>query len=161
MSTPRRSGCAVIVALLVLLGAWFLSRERSQGGQPQLPTITINLPLAPAMKLEIADEPLEHQAGLSHRPWLRDGRGMLFVFDQPGTPSFWMKDVPYSLDIIYLLDGVVTEAFFRVPGTLPGREPATVQPTKPANQVLEVRGGFGASRQWIPETRLFPPDFLR
>ncbi len=151
----------VLGALLTLTGGLFaLSREDSRG-QPALSVVQIDLPDAPGMRLEIADEAGEREAGLSDRPPLRDSEGMVFVFEKEGIYPFWMKDMRFPLDILYLRDGVVTEVFFGIPPPASGQEPVTVRPQKPANQVLEVRAGFAEERAWPPETRLFPPDFLR
>lgn len=52
--------------------------------------------------LEIADTPQERKQGLSGRKNLATSTGLLFVFDQPGTYGFWMKDMNFPIDIIWL-----------------------------------------------------------
>jgi uncharacterized protein len=52
--------------------------------------------------VEIADDDPERRRGLQHREGLPDKSGMLFVFEEMGTHSFWMKDTKISLDLIWL-----------------------------------------------------------
>lgn len=53
-------------------------------------------------KLEVADTAEARQQGLSGRAKLKDDEGLLFVFDQTGRQCFWMKDMKFSIDIIWL-----------------------------------------------------------
>lgn len=52
--------------------------------------------------VEIADTTGERAQGLMHRPRMAQGAGMLFVYDRPGHPRFWMKDTLIALDILFL-----------------------------------------------------------
>ena len=51
---------------------------------------------------EVADTPAARERGLMFRTELDEGRGMLFVFDDEQTRSFWMRDTYIPLDIAYL-----------------------------------------------------------
>lgn len=55
-----------------------------------------------AYTMQVADEPVEHQRGLSGAEPLGEREGMLFVYDQPESLCFWMKDMRYALDMIWL-----------------------------------------------------------
>ena len=52
--------------------------------------------------LEIADTDLLRERGLSYRTSLAPQTGMLFVFEVPQTLRFWMKDMNFPIDIIWL-----------------------------------------------------------
>ena len=52
--------------------------------------------------VEIAENDTERQKGLMFRPFLSDSVGMLFVFDEPSSQCFWMRNTMISLDIIYV-----------------------------------------------------------
>ena len=52
--------------------------------------------------IEIADNAQERAKGLMHRTNMPDNRGMLFIFNQEGEQSFWMKNTLMSLDIMYV-----------------------------------------------------------
>lgn len=51
---------------------------------------------------EVAESPAERERGLMHRTELASGDGMLFIFDEQETLSFWMQNTFIPLDIAYL-----------------------------------------------------------
>ncbi|OGJ58060.1 hypothetical protein A3H22_01535 [Candidatus Peribacteria bacterium RIFCSPLOWO2_12_FULL_55_15] len=53
------------------------------------------------LRIEIADDPTERSRGLMFREKLPAGQGMLFVFEEPQTLSFWMKNTMVPLDILF------------------------------------------------------------
>lgn len=58
---------------------------------------------------KVADTAPRRQQGLMRVPALPDGVGMLFLFEQPSSGGFWMKDTLVPLDIAYLADGEVVQ----------------------------------------------------
>src|SRR3989344_7332267 len=54
------------------------------------------------VKVELALTPEEQTQGFSGRSGLGENEGMLFVFDTPGKYGFWMKDMLFPIDIIWL-----------------------------------------------------------
>jgi uncharacterized membrane protein (UPF0127 family) len=79
--------------------------------------------------------------GLGGRKFLAQNRGMLFVYDRYLVPSFWMKDMNFPLDIIWLKDDLVVGWEQNAPAPLAG-EPLTIyQPKTFINRVLEVKAG--------------------
>ena len=56
---------------------------------------------------EVVDSAEERAQGLSGRDSLEDGHGMLFLFDSLEVQSFWMKDMQFPIDIVWVLDGEV------------------------------------------------------
>lgn len=88
--------------------------------------------------VEIADEPSERAVGLMHRTDIAADGGMLFVFPSAREVTFWMKDTPLSLDLVFIgADGRV-RAIAR--GAKPFSEDRIVSPA-PVKAVLEVLGG--------------------
>jgi uncharacterized protein len=87
--------------------------------------------------IEVADTDLKRSAGLMFRTSMGDMHGMLFVFEQTRRVSFWMKNTPMPLDLIFIgEDG-------RVAAVLPG-EPFSVTsigPDVPVRFVLELKRG--------------------
>ncbi|MDQ5962486.1 MAG: uncharacterized protein QG653_293 [Patescibacteria group bacterium] len=51
---------------------------------------------------EVVDTFESRELGLSRRNGLREGEGMLFVFPFPGKYGFWMKDMKFPIDIIWI-----------------------------------------------------------
>lgn len=79
--------------------------------------------------------------GLSFRSTLNRQSGLLFLFPTPSHYGFWMKDMQFPIDIIFLRDGVVDSvARARTPGDL-----VPVYPTGPIDQVFEVNAGEAAA----------------
>lgn len=53
-------------------------------------------------KVEIADTQELQKKGLMGRETLGASQGMLFVFENPGPASFWMKDTLIPLDMLFI-----------------------------------------------------------
>jgi uncharacterized membrane protein (UPF0127 family) len=54
------------------------------------------------VELEPAQTPAEQAKGLSGRDSLADNQGMLFIFESPDQQCFWMKDMNFSIDMVFL-----------------------------------------------------------
>lgn len=158
-----RSAGRFLVALLVVgivIGtALFFYRPRPSG-QPPLPEKQITVPSG-RLTVEIADSEGERHEGLSDRPSLAQGRGMLFILPSEGVHPFWMYHMRFPIDIVYLRSGVIQEIFPQVPPPKQNELPKTVTPTQPADQVLEVYGGESARFGWKPGMQLFAPEVVR
>lgn len=91
--------------------------------------------------IELARTSAEQKQGLSGREGLEDGQGMLFIFGEKAVKSFWMKDMNFPLDIIWL-DG---EKIIKISHDLPpeGSNPTnTYSSGEAVDYVLEVPAGF-------------------
>lgn len=51
---------------------------------------------------EVVDTPQSRAKGLSGRTNLKDDEGMLFVFEKSGRYGFWMKDMLFPIDIVWI-----------------------------------------------------------
>lgn len=90
------------------------------------------------IQLEVADTPESRSMGLSRRPSLPEGSGMLFIFvvDQQGP--FWMKDTLIPLSIAFIAaDGRILEIQDMAPMTEELHRPA-----QSYRYALEVNQGF-------------------
>jgi uncharacterized membrane protein (UPF0127 family) len=93
------------------------------------------------VQVELADTPEKRERGLMFRKELADGHGMLFLFDEEGEHSFWMKDTLIPLDLIFV------DSSGRVTGIIARARPLTLEPRSggPSRMVLEVPGGWAAA----------------
>lgn len=93
-------------------------------------------------RVEVADTPAAQSRGLMYRTELGDFEGMIFPSRAPEPRSFWMKNTPLSLDIIFVgTDGRITNiAANTVPYSL---DPVTSNGVVSA--VLELRAGRAAA----------------
>lgn len=94
--------------------------------------------------VEIASTTLEQTRGLSFRPSLGANDGMLFLFGSPGTQTFWMKDMNFPLDMIWINGNAVAGFAQDVPAPAPGTPlwnlPVYSSPSD-VDKVLEVNAG--------------------
>lgn len=88
--------------------------------------------------VELADTLLSQARGLSGRERLLENHGMLFVFPSPSLQAFWMKDMQFPLDFIWINGGKVIGVTENVP-VVP--ENNIQRPPSPADMVLEVSAG--------------------
>lgn len=103
------------------------------------PFITIN---GVRVAVEVMDTNEKRQQGLSGREQLGESKGMLFVFDQPGIYPFWMKDMKFPLDFVWINEGRVVDIREKVEIT-----EMNIKPGQPANKVLEVNSGWVEKHQ--------------
>ena len=95
--------------------------------------------------VELAVEPDERIRGLSGRASLEAGTGMLFVFENAERLRFWMREMEFSLDIVWISEGCkVVDISVNVPAPEPGtplNDLPRYSPESPAKYVLEINGG--------------------
>mgnify|MGYP002780347302 CR=1 FL=1 len=104
-----------------------------------------------AFKVELADTPEAQARGLMFRTELGDFEGMIFPSAVPEPRSFWMKNTPLSLDIIFIgADGrILNIAANTVPYST-----ASVSSKGNASAVLELRAGRAAALGIVPGDRV-------
>lgn len=85
-------------------------------------------------------------------------QGMLFVLPEARIPTFWMKDMLFSLDMIWIKDGEIVDITENVPHpTSPQESLPLYSPNQAVDMVLEVPSGSVAVWQLQPgDTLLFP-----
>ena len=88
--------------------------------------------------VHLAQTDLEKEKGLQGVTELPENQGMLFVFSEPDTQSFWMEDTQIPLDIIFINDDLEV---FAVEQGEPNTQDAHQQDN--VSYVLEVNQGSG------------------
>jgi len=93
--------------------------------------------------VEIVDTPASISQGLSGREKLKDKQVMLFSFPDTQPRIFWMKDMKFALDFIWVKNGVVVGLTKNVPPPAENNGITEVVPSpSEVNQVVEVNAGF-------------------
>ena len=125
----------LILALMVLVFAvsMFLNKKDSSSHRE---IIIGNV----AVKIEVATSPTEKQKGLSGRNFMQKNSGMLFIFSQPDFYPFWMKDMKFPIDIIWLDENLQIINIEK--NITPDTFPKKFMPRLPAKYALEVNGGW-------------------
>mgnify|MGYP001616570230 FL=1 len=107
---------------------------------PPLPTAPMVIAGRVSLTVELARTPEQQIRGLSGRPGLKSGNGMLFVYDRPQPVSIWMKDMRFPLDIVWIRDGRIVKIEKNAPPLTPAG-PERIYAAM-ADLVLEVPAGF-------------------
>jgi len=92
-----------------------------------------------AFRVEIADTPAKREMGLQYRRELASDRGMLFLFPSEARQSFWMKNTPITLDMIFI------DRERKIVGIVENSAPFSLEPRSvaaPSQFVLEINGGL-------------------
>lgn len=129
----------ILIAVGILAGLfWLVSRPPDAPGLSLRGSVTY--PNGTTIEAEIADTSEAQERGLSNRRTLAEGRGMLFVYPAVARPIFWMKNMKFPLDILWLRDGVIVDVIKEAPpyGELP---PVKYLPEADADMVLEIPAG--------------------
>lgn len=142
---------------LALFGFWLLGCSVRFPG-PKLPPPNHNFFQAPVrvtrqislrdarLTVEVADTPSSRAQGLAGRADLPKDTGMLFIFPEPGYPTFWMQGMNFPLDFIWLRNGRVVEVTQGVLQPTPQMpEPRRLSPSEPVDAVIEVEVGWVAA----------------
>ena len=91
---------------------------------------------------EVAKTPRERDIGLMFRKQMATHEGMIFVFDEPATQCFWMRNTYLPLSTAFVADdGTVVN----IEDMQPQTEKSHCS-TKPVRFVLEMNQGWFAKR---------------
>ena len=100
----------------------------------------------------IAATEAERERGLSGRQSLPKDSGMLFVFQSAGVYGFWMKDMNFPIDMVWI--GADKKVSGVAPGVSTSSYPQIFYPQAPVLYVLELASGDAAKMQIAPGVKL-------
>ncbi len=137
----RHAGCGLAFGLL--LGA-VLVPAPAAGTPPVRPDAVVEFlgsdeRVLARLIVEIASTPEEQARGLMERPLPDHRHGMLFVFDRARPLTFWMRNTPTPLDIVFVDEKgrILNIAAYTVPYS------ERLYPSEgPTRYVVEARAGF-------------------
>ena len=139
-----------IITVLIVIGIAILLVKFTK----HAPTVQPNSVIALSSVLVADTDPLR-ELGLGDRDSISSDTGMFFTFDHPDIYSFWMKDMRFPIDIIWLDDS------FRVihveNSVSPESYPKIFSPTEKSSFVLEVAAGIAKKNNYTEGSTL---DFL-
>lgn len=135
-----------ILAVLIIIGAIFVVAQlyvrgnSPFGNSETTATATIK---DHTFHLIVARDEQEKQIGLSERESLDQNTGMLFIFDEPGVYPFWMKNMNFPIDILYIRDNTIVDIYENVePPQNENETPVIVRPQESVDKVLEINAGL-------------------
>lgn len=156
-ATPKVSLGAKIAAILAVFLVGLVGAVLVMSGQPQRESLSCQIDTAlettelqvngQIFTAEIARSGKEQTRGLSGRDCLVEGRAMLFPYERPGDYCYWMKEMNFAIDMIWLDDEkeVVTIKSKVSPETYP----ESFCPDRPAQYVVEVPAGTADELQLV------------
>src|SRR5690348_7654007 len=93
--------------------------------------------------LDVAKTAKQQEIGLAKYTSLPMNKAMYFPFDRDGYYSFWMKNMHFAIDIIYIRNSKIITIFSSVPAPTKNQIFLPIyQPVSPANAVLEINAGL-------------------
>jgi len=96
-------------------------------------------------EVEVVDTTQERTKGLSGRESLSADEGMLFVFEKSDIYPFWMKDMNFPIDIIWINEDL--KVVYIKENATPGSFPKIFTPDNSALYVLEVSAGITTDKK--------------
>lgn len=90
------------------------------------------------LRLRMLTTPEEQEKGFMFEPEPDDGFGLFFVYPEPRELGFWMRNVPYDLDLVPLSDGGRVLGIHR----LLANDERTCKIKLPCRYVLELKAGW-------------------
>ncbi len=122
----------VLLVLIMLCLAWLWYQHRTRWV-----TVTVK---NQAFVARLAETSRERTKGLSGTRVMARNEAMLFVFPQSGMHSFWMKDMYFPLDIIWISDDY--KIVWIEKQVSPQTYPRSFVSQTPALFVLEISAGL-------------------
>ncbi len=121
---------SVILAILISFSIYFSKSKEN-------PYLEIN---NTKINLIVSDTEGLRTKGLSDTKELKDNEAMLFIFSVPSKYGFWMKDMSYPIDIIWLDEDKKVVHIEK--NASPESYPKVFFPPENSLYVLEFNGGF-------------------
>jgi len=122
--------------------------------QTTLPRVKLNAGMH-LIDAQLAQTPDQRTIGLMFRKEMPQHEGMLFVFEQPSSLCFWMKNTLLPLTAAFVADdGIIVNLADMKPQTLDSHCAA-----KPVRYVLEMNQGWFAKRGIKAGSKLGGPPF--
>lgn len=143
--------------VLALAGAAFAASTATaqpQGQPQQLPTVTLQAGMY-NIQAQVAQTGEQRQIGLMFRKEMAPHEGMIFVFEQPGTQCFWMRNTLIPLSAAFVAeDGSIVN----IEDMKPQSDESHCS-KKPVRFVLEMNVGWFAKRGLKAGSKLSGPLF--
>ena len=126
----------LLLGLLVILGSIYLFWNQPIPRDIETRVIKIN---DTSFQVEVARTTETRGQGLSGKPNLPDGTGMFFIFDTPDKYGFWMKDMNFAIDIVWIDENLTVVDVIKE--LKPDTFPQIFYPNKAVKYVLELPSG--------------------
>jgi len=144
MSRPSGSKSRVIILFLACaaLAAFYFvnsaNKVKSPGREWKKGTVTIK---DQTVDVYLAQTAAERETGLSAFTGIKSDQGMLFIFGNAEKPSFWMKDMKFPIDIIWINNNQIVDITKNLPVQY-DPDLTKYYPNADIDRALEVNAGW-------------------
>jgi uncharacterized membrane protein (UPF0127 family) len=113
---------------------------------------TITFPGGEKIRAELVTREDDLRRGLMHRDSLAEGTGMLFAYGKPGVYKYWMYNVKFPIDIIWLDENRrIVQIIHKVPPCTVAADQCPVYGGEyPSLYVIEVNAGVAGKLNLRP-----------
>jgi hypothetical protein len=128
----------VVLVVVAMLVGWYFFVRRTPNDTA---TLTVN---DRVFEIEIAETIADRARGLSGREPLKNNEGMLFIFPVAGKYSFWMKDMLFPIDMVWIRDARIVGITADIPPPEPGTSMLRLDnypPPQAVDMVFEIVAG--------------------
>ncbi len=133
-----------IILILLIIGilafVYFNKKDQPDTPPPQSTTKSMVKIGDVSLKVDVVKTPEAQARGLGGRILLAQDEGMFFVFEQSAVYTFWMKDMLFAIDIIWIDEN--GKIVYIKKDARPESYPEAFDPKLEAKYVLEVNTGF-------------------
>lgn len=129
----------IIVSAAIVLLAIIIYFILSSGNDTQKIAIKGQI-----FEVEVVSSDKDVTKGLSGRDSIDDNQGMLFVLDNRYWQVFWMKDMRFNIDLLWLVGDVIIGYEENMLAPFPGileEDLKKYQSPEPVDRVLELKAG--------------------
>lgn len=153
MQTSKRRfiiGAAIATLIIWVVMYFWLSSNLTVGNDQQETVVfdtytQLQLP-EQTVRLTVAQSPAQLERGLGDWERINENEGMLFELGKKEIPYFWMKNVEFPIDIIWVDGSTIIDISQGVqpqPG-VSDNELTLYMPSEPVDRVIEVTSGFAS-----------------
>lgn len=126
----------LVLLFIGLIGFFYVSKVRTN------PKAVVVVGGDTRYYVDIARDAVSQARGLSGREQLAAAEGMLFVFSQPMPRLFWMNEMNFPLDFVWIRDRKVIGIAENIPHPAANNgEIYRLSSPEPADMVLEINAG--------------------
>jgi uncharacterized membrane protein (UPF0127 family) len=129
--------CLLELIILLMIVIYILTSKTSQS-----PT-KLRIGNKVTIKLIVANSEEKKIQGYSKQPPIDYQQGMLFVYQSPGFSSFWMREMLFNLDFIFIRQNRIVDLVENVKNPKDNHGQIEFVNSRQAfDQALEVKAGF-------------------
>lgn len=139
---------SVLLLLVIMIGFIFFNPTRKSSPEfPFLPQRTISAEVQineAKFTVEVAKTREKRNRGLGGREKMASDAGMLFIFEKEDKYPFWMKDLKFPLDFIWIKKDKIVDILQNIPPPVPDQKDESLPiyvSREPIDKVLEINGG--------------------